>query len=285
MPSSQSPNFFVLGDAAPFVAQHPFQVSANGKRVTAESARAFVAKVQIPSAQRSRAADDTVPLALDSAKTQAAVVGSDIVSFVSGVTAERREAIINSSLLAQLAAKKKVSDPARIYEWYETYFDVLTNLGWVVQDRGFAEYEESAENFEAHKAILAVAAVVLGAAPTALAIVTSTINALHSMDTSRPWITIFNRESQKARTARFQISLAEQDAEGQFFVNLMAFGLEASTDVTQVLFFRVKKQSAKLQHYSGRVTINTPVLDDIRDAIKAKLVGQAKAYVSQLPDF
>jgi hypothetical protein len=37
-----------------------------------------------------------------------------VVSFVKGVTPKRREAIINSSLLAQLAAKKKVQhDGAR----------------------------------------------------------------------------------------------------------------------------------------------------------------------------
>jgi metacaspase-1 len=285
MPSSQTPNLFMLGDAGTFVTQHPFQVAAgNGKRVSVESAREFIASAAIPAAKRTRGARDIAPMAFDSAKTQAAVVGSDIVSFVSGVTAERREAIVNSSLLAQLVATKKVSNPSRIYEWYDTYFDVLTNLGWVVQDKGFAEYKESSANFDAHKAILAVAAVVLGAAPTALAIVTSTINALHSMDDTRPWIAIFNRESKTARTARFQISLAEQDTDGQFFVNLMAFGLEASDNVTQVLFFKVRKQDAKLRHYSGRVTINGTVLDGVRDVIKAKLVAQTSAFVSQLPD-
>jgi hypothetical protein len=296
MQPTQTPNLFSLGSAAPFLAQAPFQVDA-GKvpRVSVKTAREYVARASIPAPRkptkalrRTRGAEPepttTVALALDTAKTQAAVVGSEIVSFVSGVTAERREAIINSSLLAQLAASKKVPDATRIYEWYEAYFDVLTNVGWVVQDKGFAEYKESGTNFETHKAILAVAAVVLGAAPTALAIVTSTINALHEMDQSTPWVTIFDRESHRARTARFQISVAEQDADGQFFVNLLAFGLEASSDVTQVLFFKVKKEKAKLRHYSGKVTINDAVLDGVSDAIKAKLVDHSKDFVSQLPD-
>jgi hypothetical protein len=240
--------------------------------------------VSVPAPRTTRGVTETAALALDAAKTQAAIVGSEIVSFVSGVTAERREAIINSSLLAQLVAKKRVPDATRIYDWYDTYFDVLTNVGWVVQEKEFAEYKESGTNFETHKAILAVASVVLGAAPTALAVVTSTINALHSMDESRPWITIFNRESRKARTARFQISVAEQDADGQFFVNLLAFGLDASSDVTQVLFFKVSKEKAKLRHYSGRVTINGTVLDAVSSGIKAKLTGHASEYVSQLPD-
>jgi hypothetical protein len=290
MPPTQAPNLFTLGSASSFLAQRPFQVDkGSAPRVSVESARKFVKAASIPARRAARgitgaAVPETAALTLDSGKTQAAVVGSEIVSFVTGVTAERREAIVNASLLAQLVAKKKVPDATRIYDWYEAYFDVLANVGWVVQDRGFAEYSEAGMNFETHKAILAVAAIVLGGAPTALAVVTSTINALHSMDESRPWITIFNRESRQARTARFQISVAEQDPDGQFFVNLLAFGLEASSQLTQVLFFKVRKDKAQLRHSSGRVTINGTVLDGVSAAIKAKLVGHATDYVSQLPD-
>lgn len=255
-----------------------------------DTARRFVEEAEIPDALRTRAArttrgpEETVAAALETAKDQATVVGSDVISFVRGVTAERREAIINSALLAQLVAQKKVADPNRVYEWYDAYFDVLTHLGWVVQDRSFAEYHESSQNFEAHKAILAVATALLGPAPAALALVKTTIEALHSMDEDSPWITIFNRESQTAKNARFQISLVEQEEQGQFFVSLMAFGLEASTRITQVLFFKARANEATLRHYSGRVTINTDVLDAIRGQIRAKLTGLAEDYVSTLPD-
>jgi hypothetical protein len=212
------------------------------------------------------------------------VVGSEVISFVPGVTAERREAIVSSSLLAQLVASKRVPDAAKVYDWYDAYFEVLTNVGWVVQDRGFAEYEQKSKDFEAHKAILEVATALLGAAPAALAIVTKTLEALQSMSADTPWLTIFDRESQSARTARFQIGLAEQDADGQFFVNVLAFGLEARTKMTQVLFFRAKRQDVTLRHYSGRVTINTTVLDQVGDALKAKIAGHAASFISQLPD-
>ena len=295
MRPTQTPNLFTLGSAGAFLTQLPFQVDGSRvQRVSVASAREYVKKASIPAPRtpakavaRTRGGPDeatTTALALDTAKTQTAVVGSEIMSFVTGVTAERREAIINSSLLAQLAAAKKVPDATKIFEWYNAYFDVLMNVGWVVQDRSFAEYKEKGTNFQTHEAILAVASVVFGAAPTALAIVTSTLNALKSMDQSSPWITIFDRESHKARTARFQIGVAEQDADGQFFVNLLAFGLEAQSDVTQILFFKVKKEKAKLRHYSGKVTINGTVLDGVSGDIKAKLVAHAKDFVSQLPD-
>jgi hypothetical protein len=251
-----------------------------------EHARAFIANAAVPRPKimRGGAPTPTVALNLETGKNQAAVVGSEITSFVTGVSAERREGIINSSLLAQLVAKKKVPDPTKIYEWYDAYFDVLTNIGWVVQDKSFAEYDENSENFEAHEAILAVATTLLGAGTTALAVVASALEALKKMDRDGPWITIFSRESQHARSARFQISLAEQDANGRFLVSLMAFGLEARSSITQVLFFKVRDNGATLRHYAGKVTINTLVLDGVRDAIKAKLSGQASDYVKALPD-
>lgn len=248
-------------------------------------ARRYVEHAEIP--QTRAGYDEAVDVAgtsFDAAKNQATVVGSDVIAFVRGVAAERRDAIVNSSLLAQLVAKKKVGDPGRLYDWYDAYFEVLTNVGWVLQDRSFAEYHERADNFEAHKAVLEVATMLLAGAPAALQLVTTTLKALHSMDQSRPWITIFNRESQTARTARFQISLVEQDADGQFLVSLMAFGLEAKAAITQVLFFRARTSEATLRHYSGKVTINTTVLDGIRDSMKAKLLGHARNYVSALPD-
>jgi hypothetical protein len=263
-------------------------------RVSVESARNFVARAEIPQPRRrvrraptgraGAAAGDAIDLKLDATKDQAAIVGSTVISFVTGVTTERRDAIINSGLLAQLIAKHKIPDPRLIQEWYDAYFDALSNVGWVIQEKSFQKYRETGANFQTHEAILAVATTFLGAAPAALALVVSTLEALHKMDKDSPWITIFDRESQRAETAHFQISLAQQSPTGEFFVELMAFGLEARSTVTQVLFFKAKASEVDLTHYSGRVTINTAVLDGVGPAIRAKLAALATDYVKGLPD-
>jgi len=291
LPGSQSPNLFVLGSSAKFLREQPFSVQGQpARRVTPQTAKVFVDGVSFPKRPRRAlgiAEVATMPVtaaAFNTAATEAAVVGGSVISFVQGVTAERREAIVNASLLAQLVANKAVSDKTRIYAWYESYFDALANIGWVVQDRGFAEYTESSKNFEAHKAIINVATTLLGPATTALAIVKTTLESLQSMNESSPWITIFNREAQSARAARFQVGLAQQDENGQFFVDLMAFGLQAKATITQVLFFKSKKSKATLRHYSGRVTINTQVLDAIAKDIADKLIKHSADYIKLLPD-
>jgi hypothetical protein len=211
-------------------------------------------------------------------------VGSDIVSFVRGVTEDRRNDIVNSSLLAQLVATRKVGKSGGIFPWYDAYFEVLENIGWVIQSREFTTHKETSINLDAHKAILAVATTLLGPGATALQVVKSTLDALKTMGDDSPFITLFNRESQHARTARFQISLAEEEANGRFLVSLMAFALTANANLTQVLFFRFRKNDVALKHASGTVTINTDVLASIREPLKQKLLAFTNDFVKKLPD-
>jgi hypothetical protein len=255
------------------------------KTISPDRARNYIKSLQLPERRiRGAKSAGTVELNFEQAKNQAVVAGSDIVSFVKGVIPERREDIVNCSLLAQLAAKKQASDPSKIYDWYDAYFEVLTNIGWAVQERGFATYAEASKNFQAHEAVMKVAASLLGPAAPALAVVQATLDALKSMSTDSPWLTLFNRESQSANTARFQVTLAEPGEADQFLVSLMAFGIEAQATLTQVLFFKFKSSEASLKHYSGKVTINTHVLTKVRDLIKEKIAAHAFDFIKALPD-
>lgn len=220
----------------------------------------------------------------DKARNQAAVVGSDIVSFVSGVTEERLRDLVNATLLAQLAANKKVPDPTKLFAWYDAYFDVLTNTGWVVQESQFVDHVEKSQNLVAHEAILDVATTLLGPGTAALKVIKTTLGALAKMDSNSPWITLFNRESQRARTARFQVTLAEQGARNHFLVTLMAFALTAEANLTQVLFFKFRSNKVNLRHSSGRLSVNENVLAAVRDLVQSKLLGAASKFVRALPD-
>ena len=254
-------------------------------KITVKQARQYVEGLALPSIPKAGyRAVEAAKFDYSEVKNQAMVVGSDIVSFVKGVTPEWREDIANSALLAQLAAKKAVSDASKIEDWYNAYFDVLVNIGWVLQDRGFTKYSEESQNFQAHEAILQIATSLLAPNPAALAVVKATLDALKSMSANSPWMTIFNRESQSANTARFQVTLVEQGSADQLLVSLMAFGLEAKDTLTQVLFFKYQTSEVTLKHYSGKVTINPGVLSSVREQIKDRIVKYADAYVRGLPD-
>lgn len=254
------------------------------KKISPKSAREFLNTVKLPSPTRGAMDGAKEIIDFNAQKNQAMVVASDIVSFVKGVSSERRQDIVNSSLLAQLVANKQVPDKADIIQWYKAYFDVLENIGWVIQDSSFSSYTEEADGLEAHEAILKVASAFLGGTPAALAIVISTLEALKSMDASKPWMTIFDRETRHAKTGHFQIALAEQGDNDQFLVSLMAFSLQAESTLTQILFFKIRKDEVRLEKHSGKVTINDEVLTSIRDEVKHKIAAYAKEYIAKLPD-
>jgi hypothetical protein len=251
-------------------------------------ARQFVASVELPEPPPPRFPVATaLGFSFDAAKDQATVVGSEVISFVKGVTTEQRNDIVNASLLAQLVAKRKMVEPKTLKEvnaWYDDYFDVLSRIGFVIQDKGFAEYEEKSEDFEAHEAILEVATALLAGSPGALALVKTTLEALRKMSADSPWITLFNRESRSANTARFQVSLVDQDENARFLLSLIAFGLEARETLTQVLFFKFRGNEVRLDHHSGKVTINSQLLASVRDQIAGKLLAYTSDYIKGLPD-
>lgn len=64
----------------------------------------------------------------------------------------------------------------------------------------------------------------------------------------------------------------------------MAFGLEANTRMTQVLFVRHRASDATLRHCAGRVAIDTVVLGGVRDALRQKLTSHAQSFIKALPD-
>jgi hypothetical protein len=248
-------------------------------------ARQFVAAAELPEPPPMR--HEAWAAAPSSAGSeQATVVGSEVVSFATSVAAQQRQDVVNASLLAQLVAKQKVAAPSSLAEveaWYASYFDVLTRIGFAIQDTGFAAYQKASEDFEAHEAILDVAASLLGAAPAALALVTSTLQALRKASTG-PWITLFNRESQSANTARFQVSVVEAGSGGQLTMTLMAFGLEARSRLTQFLLFKFRGNEVSLQHRSGKVAIDGAVLAGVRDEVAVRLARYARDFVAALPD-
>jgi hypothetical protein len=99
------------------------------------AAREFVQSVELPEPppprfDAAKGVAKAPAFSFDAATDQATVVGSEVISFVKGVTPEQRNDIVNASLLAQLVAKKRVAEANTlpdVVRWHEEYFDVLSH--------------------------------------------------------------------------------------------------------------------------------------------------------------
>jgi hypothetical protein len=220
----------------------------------------------------------------DAAKKQTQLVGSGVFSFAQGVDAAVRESISDSALLAQLVANKRAGFDKKPQEWFEEYSKVLTNVGWTVQEAGWTTYPVSGTGFEANEKLIEVMAAVLAPAAGAVSIITSTMNALKAMEPDGSWFTIFSREAQKAKIARFQVGLVGKDEDDEVFVSLVACLIEAQHQITQVLFFKFRQSEASFSANNVKVSINRAALSDLGPAIRTKVRAYQADYVSSIKD-
>jgi hypothetical protein len=220
----------------------------------------------------------------ETAKDQAQIVGSGLFSFAKGVTAETRDAISDSALLAQLVANKRFSAETAPKEWYGAYQDVLQNVGWVLQDRGWADYTAAGTAVEVNEKIIEVLTAALGPSAAALTIIKAAIDMLQKMAAGSSWFTIFNRESANGNIARFQVGLVETGAEADVFVTLLACLIEAKSTLTQVLVFKFRNNQAKFEASSAKVSINRDSLQHLGPAIRKKVRAFQTDYVSSIKD-
>jgi hypothetical protein len=224
--------------------------------------------------------DDRPPIELKSTDAQSLVVGSGLIAAAENVPVQTREDLVNCTLFAQLAAT--AAAPQGVRDWYDAYFKTLTALGWAQSDTQFDDYGFDSKNAEAHKAVIKVLTVLLGPQAAALVIVKTALEALQTMNENSPWITLFDSQSKTGKSARFQIATAQIDPGGLLQAALVGFELEATSTLTQVLFFKFASSSTRLKYAAGKATIYDAALREQRDAIAQRLKEYRSAYVAQI---
>jgi hypothetical protein len=215
-------------------------------------------------------------------KDQAVAIGSQIAEFSQLVPVELRPAISNSFLLAQLAANKELTKTGGdSLSWYAKYNEVLSNVGWVVEGSAKNMREVSGAKLHVHEEILAVVAVALGPAVAAASVITAALKGLSKMSEGSAWITLFERESQRARANQFQISYVDA-TDGNPSIKLDGFELDAARSVTQVLFFKFGKEKATFRHYTSKLSLNMDVFKAIQKAVEQKVGSHVSGYVASI---
>jgi hypothetical protein len=166
-------------------------------------------------------------------------------------------------------------------EWYAAYFEILNNVGLLVEEQTFRTSDTGTIEADVEKVVLELAASLLGGvATTAFKVVEATLAALQRLQADSPAVAIFRRETQR-ESARFQLSVVDE-VDGRLAVHLLAFTLDLSTTGTQVLFFKARAESARLRHQSADLTVVRSVLDVVARDIADRVADRAATFVKQL---
>lgn len=202
------------------------------------------------------------------------------VSFVSGLTPERQRDVLNSTLLAQLAANKKYDREKATEQWYGFYREVLENLGWVVGNFGFKRFEASGTSVRMDKAALEVIKAI--ATGNELLVLTSTLDALDKANPDSDQIRLFEGNSSSGEDGNFQLATATQDDSGNVSMALGAFYFKADEHRGRFLFWSWSTNSINFYFSTQRVVLNEEIYRTVRQAVVAKLGDHAQTFVDDL---
>ncbi|KAI0325085.1 hypothetical protein GY45DRAFT_1375017 [Cubamyces sp. BRFM 1775] len=194
------------------------------------------------------------------------VVAGSAFYFVQNVTQLMKADVINSTLLAQLAANKKYDRQANKLQWYGYYTQVLGQLGWVVQEFALTEVNVAAYS-SMDQLILKYCGTFL--AGDQLAQFTSMIDTLKDTKNTKAE-TIFNEQSKVSSSASFQLGLTYAKGANPY-VSIAGFACTSSKDIDRVLFDPITGNKTTFHAGYQTMFLDENLYSQVRQSVLEKL--------------
>lgn len=212
-------------------------------------------------------------------KDQRYVADGSLASFVKNLAGQQKQDVLNSTLLAQLAASKKFDRQKETTKWYDFYKYVLENVGWVIQSFQFTDYQTSNSSFKLSEVTLEILGALVEPEAEIMKVVKATID---SLSKSKGGIALFESGSTSGGDSNFQIIPCTLDQSQQITLALMAFKFHAQHYEDDFFFFSWGSQHTKLNYATQTCTLNEDVYSQVRQDIIKKLGKRAHTFVDNL---
>lgn len=229
---------------------------------------------------------DNAPLKLlNSTQASAAVDDQSVVCFVEGLDGQLKSDVLNSTLLAQLAASAKYpKDPNNfqynVAGWYNCYTDTLQKVGWNIQGLSFSQHQVSGSTFQVNEVVLQLlAGIVTG---NTRMIVESALDALNATKAKQSQaLTLWKSHTDNDANGSFQIACCSE-SNGCAAMALGAFYMTSQNKIRQVLWTDFSSSDTKVQCASTQVVLNNDIYSMIRSNVSKKLEAAAASFVADL---
>jgi hypothetical protein len=230
----------------------------------------YIRSLDVPAAP-SRGAGEQEPPAAFGSVAQALTVGSQMAEFSNTVPQSIRPAISNGLLLGQLAADKATAGNSDPIAWFDAFNSVMKKIGWQSTFSELNEQTISDKNAALHKAIIPIVTAIFGPGAAASSIILAVLKGLESMDQDAPWISVFQRKSNKVSAANFGLSYVDAGAGGGATLKTAYFSLRGAQVLTQVLFFKFASSDAKMKSGQCEMSLSPQTIATSGDALQQKV--------------
>ncbi len=218
---------------------------------------------------------------VDSNQEQAFINNKSIVSFASGISPAYRQDVLDSTLLASLAADKKYPDNSNPRAWYDFYVKVLSTIGWTTDRNENKVFTSTEAEFDVNKAVIEIMTAVVGGPGVQAILIAKTLAALKDLADEDGKIRLFEKRAQNLDTSNFQVGVATETNDTVAF-NVSNFFFEQVQGSNKVVFFRWGKDRATMNYQYFQGTLNTEVYADARPLVKQKIAAYRNTLIGEL---
>lgn len=211
---------------------------------------------------------------------KAFVCSNLLAAFSDGVVEQHKNDVLNTMLLAQLAANRKVKADDNLEVWYRHYRDVLANIGWALTDFTFEKCAFSGANFSMNKVLVELIRTLMSKDDAAIA--NAAVDAILTLSDSDDRVCLFEQESTSPHFGRFQVASVGTNETGNPTMKIAAFHVSAAETITRVLWFRFSTSSSSMFKAAQSAILDMAVFDEIRGDLLQKLGERAKSYIHEL---
>lgn len=214
-----------------------------------------------------------------SGSPSANVDAGQVIAFSPEVTQSEHSDVLNSCLLAQLAADKKFNRKNRPVEWYDFYSQVLSHCGWTLSGFHFEEYQSSSASFGVDTFMLNLLTGL--ATDSMISLVSSAVNFLRALKNTDPRSILFNHNSHSGKDGNFQLSACFQN-KGTLTMGLGCSYFSASEETDDFFFLHFEQSDSEVFLSKQTIMLSMDVYNQVRSEVVKKLGDRAKSYIGEL---
>ena len=214
-------------------------------------------------------------------KAQGAFDDGSVMTFVGDITGQARNDVLNSVLLAQLAANHAYDRESDTENWYHKYSEVLENTGWTVPQFEFTEYQASGTEFSMDEALLQLIDNLAGAEDAKKEALKEVVAAVKALENEDGNVELFTDRTTHDGQGNFQVGVASE-RDGVVNMDIGAIRFDTTQHVTGVLWFTFSTAETKFYDGSEKLVLNDEVYGQVRNAVVDKLGDNAKTYISNI---
>lgn len=207
-------------------------------------------------------------------------LGSTVTAEPGKLTEQNKADVLNSELLAQLAASKKYNRDTQSIEWYNAYRDVLENIGWVIQAYNFKGHTMSKDSFTVDAVVFEVLKGVV--TEEVLGLIEATFTALKDLGQGSDKVKLFENSSSGTNNGNFQVYPCYADPTYGVGLTFSGYELKTTETITHFLWFEFRRASTTIRAAAESVVLNEQVYAQVRDAVLKKLGKSANDFVDGL---